>query len=399
MSLIELMASAALFFALAFLALTYLGYPLLALARASLWPKPIETKKIHDDDLPYVSCILAAHDEGERLVRKVENLLALDYPAERLDIVLVCDGSTDGSPQAALACAPSRISLLTMNERAGKSAALAQAIPVARGELLLLCDVRQRFDDDALRQLVRPFSDPSVGAASGQLVLDSSRGPGAYWRYESMIRRAEGSVDSVIGVSGSIYMIRRSLFPTSLPRSLILDDVYIPMKAALMGYRIVYIESAKAYDTELAIYDELPRKIRTLAGNYQLIALMPELLSPLRNRLFGAFFWHKFARLICPWALIVTLIASLLAPGPLPRLLFWAQALAYALALWGWIRGSRAGRLSALAHTFFMMNLAALWGLWRFIRGPLGMWAPTSSRVRVEGVIEKSERPPSSTRY
>lgn len=370
--------------ALAMLFATYVGYPVATVLRARMRPTPTEERPQWEDELPTVSCIVAAHDEGESLVAKVRNLLELDYPREKLEVVIADDGSTDGSALAASALDPERVRVVRTAHRGGKAQALAKAVPEASGELLVLCDVRQRFDDQAVRELVRPFVDPEVGAASGQLLLDGARGPGAYWRYESMIRRAEAKVDSTVGVSGSIYAIRRALFPDGLPSSLILDDVYVPMSVVLAGYRVVHVERAKAYDAELSMEDEFPRKVRTLAGNYQLLALMPALLDPSRNRLFWPFFWHKVARLLCPWALAVTFVASALAPGPWARGLFVAQLAFYALALLGKLVGPKAGRLASICHAFVALHVAAVAGLFAFLRGASGAWSPTSHLRRHE---------------
>ena len=371
--------------ALAMLFATYVGYPVATALRARLRPMPTEERTQWEDELPTVSCVVAAHDEGENLVAKVQNLLGLDYPREKLEVVIADDGSTDGSALAAVALDPERVRVVRTPLRGGKAQALAKAVPEAKGELLVLCDVRQRFDDQAVRELVRPFVDPSIGAASGQLLLDGARGPGAYWRYESWIRRAEAKVDSTVGVSGSIYAIRRRLFPETLPSSLILDDVYVPMSVVLAGYRVVHVEGAKAYDEELATDEEFPRKVRTLAGNYQLFALMPDVLDPFRNRLFWPFFWHKVARLLCPWALGCAFVASAFAPGLVPRGLFVAQLAFYALAILGKLLGPKAGRLASLCHAFVMLHVAAVVGLYDAVRGRSGAWAPTSHLRRVEG--------------
>lgn len=378
---------------MAMLFATFVGYPMATVLRSRLRPVPTEERAQWEDELPTVTCVVAAHDEGDGLVAKVRNLLDLDYPAGKLDIVIADDGSTDGSAAAAASLDPQRVRVVRTVERGGKTQALATAVPKAGGELLVLCDVRQRFDDQAVRELVRPFVDPDVGAVSGQLLLDGSRGPGAYWRYESMIRRAEAKIDSVVGVSGSIYAIRRSLFPEHLPRSLILDDVYVPMKVVLAGYRVVHVESAKAYDTELSVDDEFPRKVRTLAGNYQLVALLPAVVDPFRNRIFWSFFWHKLARLLCPWALGTALLSSAFAPGSLPRGLLVAQLAFYALAIIGKLQGRHAGRLASLCHAFVMLNLAAVVGLFEAWRRASGTWAPTShlARDRLGGEVRRSE--------
>ncbi|HZZ85646.1 MAG TPA: glycosyltransferase family 2 protein [Anaeromyxobacteraceae bacterium] len=364
--------------ALLFLILTYGGYPLVIVLKARLFPRRLAAGAA--GHLPTVTCVVAAHDEGELLVRKVENLLALDYPAERLDVVIADDGSQDGAPARARALSPGRVRVASNPVQQGKPSALARAVPLARGELLLLCDARQRFDPGAARALVRPFADRRVGAATGCLVLDQARGPGAYWRYETAIRRAEGGCGSVVGATGAIYAVRRELFPDPLPAETILDDVYVPMRVVLGGREVVYAPDAFAFDRELDLGREFTRKVRTLAGNYQLLVLLPALLTPATNPIFWRFFWHKVARLVCPWALLVALGASWLAPGLLPQAAFALQLYCYGLALLGHLRVGRTGRLTALCHTFVALNLAALWALWRITsRQARVAWVQTST--------------------
>ncbi|BDG09392.1 glycosyltransferase family 2 protein [Anaeromyxobacter paludicola] len=363
---------------LLFLVLTYAGYPLAIRLKARLArPRPLAA---WPGTLPTVTCVVAAHDEGEQLVRKVENLLALDYPSDRLDVIIADDGSRDGAPARARALAPDRVRVATNPAQLGKPSALARAVPLARGELLLLCDSRQRFDPGAARALVRPFGDPRVGAVTGQLRLDAARGPGAYWRYETGIRVAEGRCGSVVGATGAIYAIRRELFPEQLPQDTILDDVYVPMRVVLAGREVVYAEDALAFDRELDVGREFTRKVRTLAGNYQLLFLLPALLTPATNPVFWRFFWHKVARLLCPWALLVALGAAWNAPGLLPQALFAVQLYFYGLALLGHLRLGHAGRVTALCHTFVALNVAAVWALWRFTsRQARVAWVQTST--------------------
>lgn len=363
---------------LLFLVLTYAGYPALILLRARLLPRR-RAGGSGPAPLPSITCVVAAHDEGELLVRKVQNLLALDYPAGKLDVVIADDGSHDGAPARARTLAPARVRVASNPVQQGKPSALARAVRLAGGELLLLCDSRQRFDAGAARALARPFSDPRVGAVTGRLELDGARGPGAYWRYETAIRRAEGRCGSVVGATGAIYAVRRELFPDRLPPETLLDDVYVPMRVVLGGREVVYAADAVAYDRELDLGREFARKVRTLAGNYQLLALLPALLTP-ANPIFLRFFWHKVARLICPWALAAALAAAWLAPGLLPQALFALQLYFYGLALVGHLRLGRTGRVTALCHTFVALNLAAVWALWALTsRQARVAWVQTST--------------------
>src|SRR5439155_446213 len=197
----------------------------------------------------------------------------------------------------------------------GKVAALNEAVPLASGEILVLTDARQSLAPDAVRRLVAYFADPTVGAVSGELHLLPSpgspvEGVGLYWKYEKLIRKAESRFDSTVGVTGAFYALRKELFLPIDPRT-ILDDVAIPMRVALAGRRVLFAPEARAWDhVEESAAREYRRKVRTLAGNYQLVALYPALLHPLRNRLLWQLASHKLARLAVPWCLLVLFLAS-----------------------------------------------------------------------------------------
>jgi cellulose synthase/poly-beta-1,6-N-acetylglucosamine synthase-like glycosyltransferase len=363
---------------LAFLLATYAGYPGLLLLRALLAPRP--PRPAPGTPLPPVTCLVAAHDEGDSLVAKVAQLLALDYPPALLDVVVADDGSRDGAPARARALDPSRVSVASNPHRAGKPTALVRAALAARGEVLLLCDVRQRLDARAARELVAPLADPRVGVATGHLRLDGARGPGAYWRYETALRVAEGRTGSVMGATGALYAVRRELFPRDLPPETILDDVYVPMAAALAGRRVAFAEGALAYDVELDVRRELVRKVRTLAGNWQLLALLPALRNPLAGGAQWRFFWHKQARLLCPAALLAALLGGLLAPGLLAAAALAGQVALYGLAALAHLSPRHAGRASTLCHTFVALHAAAVAGLVAWASGRAAVtWARTGT--------------------
>jgi cellulose synthase/poly-beta-1,6-N-acetylglucosamine synthase-like glycosyltransferase len=370
--------SVAILLGAAFLVLTYAVYPAVLFLRARLAPRPVRCGRVAP--LPSVTCIVAAHDEGDRLVRKVENLLALDYPPDRLEVVVADDGSTDGAPARAAALDPSRVRVVSTPRRGGKPAALVRAAATASSEVLLLCDVRQRFDAGAARALVAPFADAEVGVVTGQLRLDGARGPGAYWRYETAIRVAQGRSGSVMGATGAIYAVRRALFPLDLPPETILDDVYVPLIALRAGRRVAYAEGALAFDRELDVEREFVRKVRTLAGVWQLLALFPELRNPFLGGLQWRFFWHKEARLLSPAALGALLAGSVAAPGHLATALLALQLAVYALAAIGHLAHGRGGRAVTLCHTFVALNVAAAVAPFAFALGRARVtWVRTGS--------------------
>jgi cellulose synthase/poly-beta-1,6-N-acetylglucosamine synthase-like glycosyltransferase len=362
--------------AIVLLAYTYVGYPLVigALARASSRrasaPNPA-------GPTPLVSVCLPVFNGAKFLPAKIGSLLAQDYPAERIEILIFCDGCTDDSEEtarrlAASEAAGARIRVFASPVRKGKPAALNALGAEARGELLLLNDVRQPFSSNAVRALVRALDDEGVGCAAGTLVLRGEAASGVYWRYENWIRRRESCFRGVVGMSGAIAMMRRAdLMP--LATDLILDDVYIPMQLALRGRRVALVTEAEAYDVAFEDEHEFRRKVRTLAGNYQLFALMPALLVPFRNPIWFEVTSHKLMRLVAPWLMLLVALASIAGalPGNPPmttmvmRLLLLAQLAFYGAAA----AGRRSGRVGGVARTFVVLNAAAIVGLFRQLAG------------------------------
>jgi len=262
--------------------------------------------------------IIAAHNEAARLPSRVINLLGQRYPGP-LDIIVVSDGSTDGT-RAALARFADRITVIEL-PRGGKPTALNAGVARAAGEIVVFADARQTFSPDAIRELVSNFDDPTVGGATGQLILDCEVSPeaadssiadgvGLYWRYEKWLRRHESRVWSTLGATGAIYALRRELW-RPLPSHALLDDVLAPMRVVLAGRRIVFDERAHAFDRVASDGStESRRKTRTLAGNYQILALEPSLLNPFANPVWTQYVSHKLGRLLVPWALVAALAAS-----------------------------------------------------------------------------------------
>ena len=364
--------------AVALLAYTYLGYPVAIGILARLFPRKPAVSDEDDAALPTVTVCLPVFNAASYLPAKIESLLAQDYPADRVQILITCDGCTDDSEAVAreLAARPAaggRIRVMVAPGRSGKPTALNTMIAEATGDLLLLNDVRQPLAPAAIRALARELSDPAVGVATGNLVLAGGAGSGVYWRYENWIRGQESRFRGVVGMTGPIGMIRRADF-VPLPRDIILDDVWIPMQLGMAGKRVAFVAEAEARDAAFEDEREFKRKARTLAGNYQLFARMPALLIPFANRIWFETFSHKIMRLLAPWILLwlaaVSLLGATSASAPAAtvsfmRALLIGQALFYLAAA----AGRRAGRLGGLARTFVVLNSAALVGLWRYLTG------------------------------
>jgi cellulose synthase/poly-beta-1,6-N-acetylglucosamine synthase-like glycosyltransferase len=359
---------------LALLLYTYAGYPVLIAVLARLRPLRVAADPAYT---PMVSVIISTYNAAGYLDAKLDSLLALDYPRDRLEILVLSDGSTDGTDEllARRAAADARIRPLRSETRRGKPAGINVMRAAARGEVLLMNDARQPLEPGALRALVAPLADASVGCVSGNLELAGEEGSGVYWRYEKWIRENEASFRSMVGVTGAIYVIRRADLP-ELPTDIILDDVWTPMQLRVRGQKVLFQPGAVARDQASDDEREFGRKTRTLAGNYQLFARMPRLLFPFANPSWFETFSHKILRLACPWFLLTLALSAgwyALTPpagaGGLKlafmRLLAAGQALFYL----GAVVGPRGGRLAGVARTFVVLNLAAVVGLGRYVRG------------------------------
>jgi biofilm PGA synthesis N-glycosyltransferase PgaC len=352
----------------------YLGYPAVIAALAALRPRPLARR----GGEPTVSVVIVAHNEAARIAERIDNLMSLDYPRARLEILIASDGSTDETAERARAYEPAGVTVLAFETRRGKAAVVNDVVPKARGEIVVLADARQRFDQRAVRALVAPFADPSVGAVSGQLILTNDHGAavgegvGAYWRYEKWIRRQEAQVDSTIGTTGAIYAIRRALF-APIPGDVLLDDVLIPMRIARRGYRVLFEPGALAYDRAAATAsEEFTRKVRTIAGNFQLFGRERWLLNPLGNRLWLQTVSHKGLRLLSPLLLAAAVGANLLLlDHVLYGCTFALQLGFYGAALQGWARRNARGgsAIVSVPYVFCLLNWAIAVAFVRLVRG------------------------------
>lgn len=315
---------------------------------------------------PSVTVLLAVHNGAAFIRAKLDCLLSLHYPSELLQILVISDASTDDTDHIVEEYALRGVRLLRV-PRGGKAAALNAALPYATGEILFFTDVRQIIDLDALAHLAANFTDPTVGAVTGELcMLDPSRnGEQAdmelYWRYELWARGRHSLIDSIFSVTGCIYALRRSL-AEPLPAGTLTDDAVFSLRAFFRGYRVIFDPAAVAYDYPTAEGGEFSRKLRTLAGLWQLHARMPTLFSG-ANRMRFHFLSYKFARLVLPWAILLVWAATLALPaGPLrdfligDELIFLAAAALDRLIPKTW----PLKRISSPARTFIAMNAAAL---------------------------------------
>jgi cellulose synthase/poly-beta-1,6-N-acetylglucosamine synthase-like glycosyltransferase len=326
---------------------------------------------------PPVTVVVVAYNEAHRIAGRLDNLLALDYPQDKLEIVLASDGSTDDTVERARRYEEAGVVVRVFHTRRGKAAVLNDVVPAARGEIVVLADARQQFDRGAVRALVSDFADKTVGAVSGELVMtpDSAgaavgKGVCFYWRYEKFIRRHESRAGSTVGATGAIYAIRRALFDP-IPEDTILDDVVIPLRIVRAGYRVLFEPEARAYDGASATArQEFVRKVRTIAGTFQLLAREAWVFDPFRNAVWFETISHKALRLTLPLLQAIVLIANArLAAVPVYRVLLAAQLVFYLAALAGYAlrRARRPVFLLTVPYTICLLTWATIVGFMHFI--------------------------------
>jgi biofilm PGA synthesis N-glycosyltransferase PgaC len=364
----------------------YLLYPVL------IWGLAAARRKRRGAGAPRTtaafSVVLAVHDEAARIGARLDELVALiATTGRRAEVIVVADGCTDATAALARAHPSALVRVIELPENEGKARALSRGREVAKGDILVFADARQRWAATSLQRLLENFNLPEVGAVTGELVLEVAdgvlAGVGLYWRYEKWLRRNEARLHSTVGVSGSISAVRRELF-RPIPRGVLLDDLYWPLQVVMQGRRVAYDERAVAYDRlPERPTDEFRRKVRTLSGNFQLAVVLPQALLPWRNPIWAQFISHKLLRLVVPWMLLAVFVTTSLLDGPLYRIAFAAQVIFYALALIALAGGPGSRwRVATGAAAFVVLNAAAWLAFWVWICGRAeGAWKKVSYDV------------------
>jgi len=361
---------------IALLIYTYLGYPIIVFLLSK-----VVKHKINKDDLfcPKVSVIIVVYNGEKYLEKKINNILTCNYPAENIELLIISDGSTDDTNNI-LHEYSYRIKSKIFKERRGKAACLNDAVNYSTNEYIVFADVRQKFDEDTIINLISPLANETVGAVSGELVFidddhnSFSKGIDAYWRYEKFIRNSEAKIHSVIGVTGAVYSIKKSLYKP-IPKGVILDDVLIPMQVVLSGYRVLFEATAIAYDVPSNdSVNEKRRKIRTLAGNYQLVSINPSLLNPIKNKLFIQFISHKMLRLLAPFFMLSLFISNiyLFNEGWFYKLTLLSQIFMYTVSIlthYGFREKLGSNILLRMTNTFVILNWYSFLALIEYIKG------------------------------
>jgi cellulose synthase/poly-beta-1,6-N-acetylglucosamine synthase-like glycosyltransferase len=352
---------------------TYALFPLLLAWIARRWGSGSVKSAPAEGDLPRVAMVVAAFDEEQSLPDKLANTWRLDYPADRLELLIGSDGSTDRTTSILRDCHDFRLRAFSFADRRGKIAVLNDLVARTEADILVMSDANSSFQPDALRLLVRRFQDASVGCVSGQLGLEQDggvSGEGLYWKYEAWIKRSESRLGALIGCNGGIYALRRELY-RPLPENTVVEDFVLSMQVLEQGRRVVLESEARATEPPCpSARSEMVRKTRIGAGGYQALALTRSLLHPRFGITAFAYWGHKVLRWGVPLFLIAALLsnAGLAVTLPLYRWLLLAQLLGVLVALssysvpqWApprWVRP---------VSYFYLMNFALLCGFFRYL--------------------------------
>jgi hypothetical protein len=366
---------------------TYVGYPALLWIAQLLFRRPVKKAEIE----PAVSLLIAAYNEAEVIQAKVRNSLALDYPADKLEIVIASDGSTDATARLVRSLAESegkgRVRLLEFPVNRGKIHCLNDAITQLRGDIVVFSDASSMLASDSVMNLVANFADPRVGAASGvyQVLNHDASSTGHqedfYWKYETFLKLQEAKLGGLTGAHGSLYAMRTSLYP--FPHAgTINDDFVIPTSVLKHGFRIAYEPNAVAYE-EAHEMEGFGRRVRITAGNIEQMRQVGPLLWPPRPLPLFCFLSHKGGRVIAPVALALGLVSALsLWHSPVYKWLAVAQLSFYGLALLGALGMLRSNALK-LPYYFLMINASLFVWIYYRLKGR----QPASSHPERPGVV------------
>lgn len=343
----------------------YFGYPLVLLLLRRMIHRGVKKSSIE----PFVSLLIPAYNEGDVMEQKMRNSLALDYPPERLEIVVASDGSKDDTAKIAKQFEEGkRVRVLAYPVNRGKIPVLNSSVPELHGEIVVFSDAAAMLYRDSLRKLVANFADPRVGAVSGRYTVvkadevNIGKSEDFYWKYETFLKVQESQIASTLGGHGHLHAIRKELYPFPPPGT-INDDYIIPVSVLAKGYRAVYEPSAVVYEEahEMAGFG---RRVRIMAGNLQQLREIKGLLWPLRAFPLFFFLSHKVSRLVVPFAMIAALIANaFLLSSPLYTVLLCLQAIFYTMAVLGTMFQLRPKTL-LLPFYFCMINAATFFGLY-----------------------------------
>lgn len=361
----------------------YFGYGALLWLLAKFWTKEsIKNRK----NLPSVTFIIAAYNEEQSIEGKLRNVLGLDYPRDKVDVIVGSDASSDRTDEIVRRWAGERVELLRLEDRAGKTAVQNACAERAAGEILVFTDATTVLDRASLREMLANFADPEVGCVGARLIYENNgktqvgKGGVAYWSYETQIKLWESQFNSLIGVSGCYYAVRKVIYePIALN---LISDFVVALDTVRKGYRVRFEALAVCYEETLAdVTGEIAMRIRVAVRTYYALWARRMLLNPLRYGFFSfQLLAHKILRyLVGPMALVAFLSNMLLIDDTLYLSFFAAQLAFYAAAAVGFLEYKTKGELGLLSRPYYLIvvNYAAMVALARFLRGQtVVIWTP-----------------------
>ena len=364
------------FFTIFLLFYTYSGHlSLLRLLTRLLRKKYIRTSDFN----PKVSIVIPVYNEEKVIRQKIENCLELDYPKEQLQIMVCSDCSNDKTAKIVSEYIDKGIFFLSYDVRRGKTGVLNASVPEAEGEIIVLTDANTMFNTDAVSKLVSMYSSKEIGAVLGQVKLvvpEQGRGVRKevhYREFETLLKYEEGLFGATIGAFGGFYSIRKKLFTPLPPNAYSNDDLIIPMRILQKGYKVIFDrEAISIEDTGQNVKEEFIRRVRIGAGNFQSFFLMPYLLNPLRGKIFFLYVSHKVLRWFSPMIFLILLISNVLLFNEFPYNIFgYMQAGFYGIAVIGALFTKMHITLPLISsiYHFVSMNIAVLFGFFRYLRG------------------------------
>lgn len=381
------MIALTLFWAAVFLIVfTYIVFPLAVVLRGLLWSRNNQHEELITP--PTVSLVISAYNEVKSIAAKLDNIFSLEYPRDRLDVVVASDGSTDGTDDIVARYKEQGVTLLSL-PRVGKAAALNAAVNASSGDILVFSDANSIYKADAIEQLIRPFADPGVGGVAGNQIYrtnssgsSSVDGEHAYWKFDRMLKQFQGKAGNTLAATGAIYAIRRELFQ-SIPDG-VSDDFVTSTSVIAHGYRLVFAPEAIAYEPVAATsQEEFGRKVRVIIRSWKAFAFRRGLLNPFRYKFYAIqFFSHKILRYLVVFPLLMLLLVSpfLWQAGFLYQLATIAQVVFYSCALFGWLlNGTHFGpqKIFTIPFYFCMVNAASLVAIIHVLRGrQIKYWEP-----------------------
>jgi poly-beta-1,6-N-acetyl-D-glucosamine synthase len=344
---------------------------------AGLKKKAVEKQTIY----PMVTLIIAAYNEENVIEEKIKNSFQLDYPKDKLEIIIVSDGSSDHTPEIVNGYKDRGIASLFHPERRGKTAALNRAVSESHGEVVVFSDANSMYDSNAIKLLVRNFNDPSVGGVCGRKSIiktsdrESSRGDSLFWNCESAIKIRQSLIGSITTGDGEIFAIRRVLY-SQIPENVINDDTAITFNIISKGHRVVYEpEAVSREEASIVLKDDFNVKARMVSGGYQMISMYANMLLPPKNFFALQFLSHKVPRYSMGLLLVGLFVSNLFLENYFYRLFLYLQLLFYFSASCGYFLRKLGLSFGLLYFPLYYctMNIAASFGLYYFLKGKTGV--------------------------